>query len=97
MILSYRKRFESYRIDAFVVIDGLPAYMDPAAMTKLKQVLFLPMGVNPEQITQEQIPLGNVPKMVFSEAVGDLMRICGKSDATGSASAAQVPTTSQTV
>ena len=101
MVGSYRKRFSSSGIDAFVVIDGMPVYgYDPAATVTISEVLFLPLDTKPADFTTSLIKLGDVPKMVFSETVGDLMRITGKvegGDGGEEEQGDQEPTASQTV
>jgi len=103
MVGSYRKRFAGSGIDAFVVVDGMPVYgYDPAASVTVAEVLFLPIDAKPQDFTSSLMKLGDVPVMVFSETVGDLMRITGKIEGTGGdgdggAANDQAPTASQTV
>jgi hypothetical protein len=103
MVGSYRKRFSSSGIDAFVVVDGMPVYgYDPSASCTIAEVLFLPLDTKPADFTTSLMKLGDVPVMVFSETVGDLMRISGKTEGSESAGEGgdavdQEPTASQTV
>jgi hypothetical protein len=103
MVGSYRKRFASSGIDAFVVVDGMPVYgYDPGATATVAEVLFLPLDTKPADFSTSLLKLGDVPAMVFSETVGDLMRITGKIEgAEGEGGdeqqGDQEPTASQTV
>jgi hypothetical protein len=104
MVGSYRKRFSTSGIDAFVTVEGMPVYgYDPGATATIGEVVFLPLDTKPADFTSSLIKLGEVPVMVFSETVGDLMRITGKIDGAGEdgtgaeAAGDQEPTASQTV
>ena len=81
MVASYRKRFAGPAIDAFVTVDGMPVYTDPTAQATVGSVLFLPVDATPRDFQQRLMRLGDVPEMVFSEAIGDMTRICGRVDA----------------
>jgi hypothetical protein len=85
MVLSYRKRFAPRGIDAFVTLDGLPIYADPTATVTIQQVLFLPTDTKPEEFHAKRLRLGELSAMVFSETVGDLVRITGRTEGEGDA------------
>ena len=80
-VASYRKRFDQDGIDAFITFDGVPLYMDPTAMTTIGTLLFLPIDTTPRDFEARLMRLGEVPPMVYSEAVSDMMRICGRTEA----------------
>jgi hypothetical protein len=97
MISSYRKRFAASGIDAFVMLEGMIVYgYDPQASVTLNEVLFLPRDAKAENFTASLMKLSDVPEMVFSETIGDLMRITGKTEAGGQTDD-HAPTASQTV
>ena len=78
MVASYRKQFAALGLDAFVTIDGLPAYADPTAEVTIGSILFLPTDATPREFQSRLMALGDVPAMAFSEAIGDIARICGR-------------------
>jgi hypothetical protein len=78
MIASYRKRFAGLGIEAYVTIDGLPVYTDPTAQVTVGSVLFIPIDTTPRDFQERLMKLGEVPALAFSEAVGDMTRICGR-------------------
>jgi hypothetical protein len=98
---AYRKRFAASGIDGYVTLDGMPEWgygYDPTATVTLDQVLFVSIDTKPENFTTSVMKLADVPEMVFSETVGDLMRITGKTEsADASETDDQAPTASQTV
>lgn len=82
MIYAYRKRFPALAVDAFITLDGLPAWADVSAVVTLHEAFFLPAGARPDRIDATRMRLGDVPVMAFSESIGDLMRISGRGEAT---------------
>lgn len=81
MINSFRKRFSRAGIEAFVTVNGVPVFTDPSAQATFGEILFLPIDTTPRDFNERVIKLADVPEMVFSEAVGDMLRISGKTDA----------------
>src|SRR6185437_2673338 len=80
-VASYRKRFDPAGIDAFISFDGVPLYFDPTAVTTIGTLLFLPIDTTVRDFEARLMRLGDVPPMVYSEAVSDMARICGRSEA----------------
>jgi len=78
MIASYRKRFAGLGIEAYVTVDGLPVYTDPTAQMTMGSILFIPIDTTPRDFQERLMKLGKVPAMAFSEAIGDMTRICGR-------------------
>ena len=81
MVGSYRRRFALLDIDAFITLEGLPVYADPAAQVTLGTLLFAPADTTPRDFHSRLILLGEVPAMAFCEAVGDMLRISGRLEA----------------
>ena len=92
-IESYRKCFPGAGADVFLSLDGMYMGIDMYSSITLQQFFFVKSGSvrvgsylydGPEKDADERlIPFGQVPPIVYSEAVGDLQKISGKSEAAG--------------
>ena len=92
LVNYYLKRFPAADADVFVETEGMCVGIDMYTDIKLGQVFFVkhgsvkiggyeydePAGDNDERL----LAFGDVPPIAFSEAMGDLARIAGKSQAT---------------
>lgn len=87
-ISHYLKRFTTSGVDAFVATDGMYIGIDMDTSIKLGCVFFVKTGtVSTAPYEYDEpgdpsdgrlIPWGEVPVIAFSEAMGELMRIAGK-------------------
>jgi len=85
----YYKQFPAAGVDVFIALEGMYVGIDMYSDITLGQVMFVkhrsvqvgsytydePSGEKDERI----VPFGDVPAIAFSEAVGDLTKISGKS------------------
>lgn len=93
-IEGYRKCFPGAGADVFLSLDGMYMGIDMYSSITLQQFYFVKGGSvrvgsylydGPGKEDDERlIPFGQVPPIVYSEAVGDLQKISGKSEAAGS-------------
>jgi hypothetical protein len=90
-VTSYCKSFPLANLDVFVDLDGMFMGMDLEQEVTLRQVYFVRGGsVHTGSYTYDEpdddkdprlVPFGEVPPIVFSEAIGDLGKIAGQKTA----------------
>ena len=89
-VSTYWRRFGAAGLDAFVVVDGMYVTPDTDSVVEVGKAFFVAAGSvstasDPHDAPQHErderlVAFGNVPPVVYSEAIGDLERITQGAD-----------------
>jgi hypothetical protein len=89
-VTCYRKSFLAANVDVILFLDGLFMGAGMDDQVTLENACFVPSGSvqmgsyiydDPGPDDPRLLPLGEVPAIVYSEAMGDLRAIAGKGEA----------------
>ena len=88
-ITSYHKPFPTAGVEAFLLLNGMSISLDQQQQLTLGKAFFVPAGsVKIGSYTYDEpaddhdprlLPCGDLPSIVYSEILGDLYKIAGRS------------------